>query len=114
MAPNLLDSLLMSRKMDEHLVRYLPSRLPALEGFIQHCELMLNTHMVRALSASTRRLCANNPPALQHCELVDYMREGGHPPRTQIEGLKFKLRHPSLKHRATQAYGTLYDVLCRF
>lgn len=49
--------------------------------------------MVQALSASKRRLCANNPPALNTVGL--WITQGkGDLSRTQMEGLKFKLCHP--------------------
>lgn len=74
----------------DNICRGFPSRSSGLESFIQPCELMLNTHMVQALSASPRRLCANNPPALNAVSL--WITSGrGDLSRTQMEGLKFKL-----------------------
>lgn len=55
------------------------SLLFGLEIFIQHWKPMLNTHMVQALSASPRRLSANNPSALNAVSLwITWGREGGH------------------------------------
>lgn len=72
--------------------------------------LMLNTRMVQARSAPTCRLCANNPPALNAASLWITQGRGGDRPRTQMEGLKFKL---CLGFSVTQAYSTQQPHITR-
>ena len=55
----------------KHLQRNPPSQL------LRPPEPTSTPHMVGALSACTRRLCANNPAALNAVSFMDYTKGGG-------------------------------------